>query len=141
MNRRDLLQSLSLLPALAPLVRLEESKTKPPTETLIEGQSNLLWKIKWHGWHQLPAQHALFGYWWARNEALKLQAAAPCPGRITYMWDAQMMDVSIQKDQILITPETSVLVAEEQQNKALENLILFLKTEAPPIPGGKHYMR
>jgi hypothetical protein len=108
-------------------VKLEESPTKPLKEINIPN-----WKICWHGWHQLPAQHALFGYWWARNERLKLQAAAPCPGRITWMWDAQLMNVSIQEDQILITPETPVSVAEEQQKKALDNLIHFLKTEKLP---------
>lgn len=121
MNRRSLLQSLALLPALAPLVKLEESPTKPLSEINIPN-----WKIRWHGWHQLPAQHALFGYWWARNEKSKLQAASPCPGKITWMLDHQMMNLCIQEDQTLITPETPVSVAEEQQNKALDNLIRFL---------------
>lgn len=129
MNRRDWLQHFVLLPALTPLARLERSPTKPATETIIEGQSHLLWKIKWYGWHQLPAQHALFGYWWAKNEALMLQAAAPCPGQITYMHDGQQMDVSIKKDQFLITPETSVHMAEAAQKKALDNLVEFLRTK------------
>jgi hypothetical protein len=123
MNRRELLQSLSFLPALAPLVRLEESPTKPAS--VIHDHD---WKIRWYGWHQLQTMHALFGYWWARNEKLKLQAASPCPGNITWMFDGQYMDTSVQKDQILITPDTPVLIAEEEQKKALDKLLHFLRT-------------
>lgn len=118
-----------MLPALAPLIRLDESPTKPPTEEQFKDlDTHTNWKIRWHGWHQLPAQHCIFGYWWARSEERKLQAFSACPGSVGYILDAQMMNLCIQDDQIFITPDTPVLVAEEQQKKALDKLIHFLKT-------------
>lgn len=133
MERRKFLESLALLPALAPLIRLEESPTKPSTEEwLKDSDTQTNWKIKWHGWYQMPTQHCIFGYWWARNEEQKLQAFSACPGDVGYILDGQMMNSSVQKDQIFITPDTPVSVAEEQQKKALTKLIHFLKTRPHP---------
>lgn len=123
MNRRDLLKSLTALPAIAPLIRLEESPTKPKNEAAYED-----WKIRWYGWTKQVNQHVLIGYWYAVNEKRKRLAYSACPGNTGYIFELQLMDTSVQEDQIVITPDTPVAVAEGQQMKALAKLIHFLKT-------------
>lgn len=129
MNRRDLFKSLALLPALQPLIRLNESPTRPPDVGYVDDPD---WIIKWYGWRQMPAQHVIIGYWLARNERKKLMAYSSCPGDIGWIYEGQLMNTGAQQDQIFVTPDTPVSVAENEQEKALKKLILFLKTEKPP---------
>ena len=127
MNRRDLLKSLTALPALAPLIRLEESPTKPRSDASYED-----WEIRWYGWSKPVNQHVLIGYWYAVNEKRKLMAYSACPGNVLYILELQLMNTSIQEDQVVITPDTPVAIAENEQRKALDKLLHFLKTEEPP---------
>ncbi|SRR6266404_7599896 len=123
MNRRDLLKSLTALPALAPLIELEESPTKPKNEMFF-GE----WQIRWYGWTKLPNQHVLIGYWYAVNinVSKKLMAYSACPGSVGWIFEGQLIDTTVYEDQIFITPDTPIHIAEKQQKKALDKLIRFL---------------
>ena len=135
MDRRDLLKTFLAIPAVEKLAQINRDSIDNTTKLGHRHTPDLKapndWKITWYGWHQLPAQHAFFGYWLARRDFPdgNVQVYSAVPGGVGRIYPGQIMNIAVYPDegQILITPDSTTAEAMEQQEKALTRLIAHLQ--------------
>lgn len=131
MERIGFLQMLGF--GLAPVAIATKAITPehPIYGSTLDDLSYKEWSIKWNGWIRPANMHVLSGYWVAYRKDSHLGAYSAVPGACGWFYPLQLFDTSIHEDdgQVVITPETSIKVAEKQKQMGLTRLIEFLHEE------------